>query len=203
MLKYFQGPPSPPAKPDTSLKTQISEAAAEVLYNTTRLVKSLPAFRLLSCVDQEQLYLSSWLPLFLTGCSSRLSLREVEVVASQSSLPSSLLSLLLTSVKVLQTPGLTALQSSYLRNALIFLPRPPLVSSKLEASKQTVEVMGQHALSAAQLAIGPLRLAEILQTLNTLAASISADFVHKLFFKDVIEDVNMDLIVMDILKTIR
>ena len=174
----------------------------QVLFTNCRLVKSLPAFRLLSCVDQEQLYLSSWLPLFLTGCSSRLSLREVEVVASQSSLPSSLLSLLLTSVKVLQSPGLTALQSSYLRNALIFLPRP-LPSPKLEASKQTVEVMGQHALSAAQLAIGPLRLAEILQTLNTLAASISADFVHKLFFKDVIEDVNMDLIVMDILKTIR
>ena len=172
----------------------------QVLFTNCRLIKSLPAFRLLSAGDQEQLYLSSWLPLFLTGCSSRLSLSEVEVVASQSSLPSSLLSLLLTSVKVLQTPGLTALQSSYLRNALIFLPRPPLVSSKLEASKQTVEVMGQHALSAAQLAIGPLRLAEILQTLNTLAASISADFVHKLFFKDVIEDVNMDLIVMDMFR---
>ena len=184
------------------MKTQISEAAADVLYSNTRMVKSLPAFSLLSPGDQEQLYLSSWLPLFLTGCSSRLRVSEVEMVASQSSLPSSLLSLLLTSVKVLQTPGLTPLQASYLRNALLFLPRP-LLSSKLEASRETMEVLGQHALSAAQLAIGPLRLAEILQTLNTLAASISPDFVHKLFFKDVIEDVNMDVIVMDILKTIR
>ena len=174
----------------------------QVLFTNCRLVKSLPAVRLLSCVDQEQLYLSSWLPLFLTGCSSRLSLAEVEVVVSQSSLPSSLLSLLLSSVKVLQSPGLSPLQTSYLRNALIFLPRP-LLSPKLEASRETMEVMGQHAISAAQLAIGPLRLAEIIQTVNTLSASLSADFVHKLFFKDVIEDVNMDLIVMDILKTIR
>ena len=181
------------------MKTQISEAAAEVLYNNTRLVKSLPAFRLLSASDQELVYLTSWLPLFLTGCSSRLSLAEVEVVASQSSLPSSLLSLLLTSVKVLQSPGLSPLQLSYLRNALIFLPRP-LLSPKLEASRETMEVMGQHALSAAQLAIGPLRLAEIIQNVNTLSASLSADFVHKLFFKDVIEDVNMDLIVMDMFR---
>ena len=121
----------------------------QVLYSNTRLVKSLPAFRLLSVADQELLYLSSWLPLFLAGCSSRLSLAEVEVVTSQSSLPSSLLSLLLSSVKVLQSPGLSPLQSSYLRNALIFLPRP-LLNSKLEASRETMEVMGQHALSAGE-----------------------------------------------------
>ena len=121
----------------------------QVLYSNTRLVKSLPAFRLLSVADQELLYLSSWLPLFLAGCSSRLSLAEVEVVTSQSSLPSSLLSLLLSSVKVLQSPGLSPLQTSYLRNALIFLPRP-LLNSKLEASRETMEVMGQHALSAGE-----------------------------------------------------
>ena len=121
----------------------------QVLYSNTRLVKSLPAFRLLSVADQELLYLSSWLPLFLAGCSSRLSLAEVEVVVSQSSLPSSLLSLLLSSVKVLQSPGLSPLQTSYLRNALIFLPRP-LLNSKLEASRETMEVMGQHALSAGE-----------------------------------------------------
>ena len=121
----------------------------QVLYSNTRLVKSLPAFRLLSVADQELLYLSSWLPLFLAGCSSRLSLAEVEMVASQSSLPSSLLSLLLSSVKVLQSPGLSPLQTSYLRNALIFLPRP-LLNSKLEASRETMEVMGQHALSAGE-----------------------------------------------------
>ena len=121
----------------------------QVLYSNTRLVKSLPAFRLLSVADQELLYLSSWLPLFLAGCSSRLSLAEVEMVTSQSSLPSSLLSLLLSSVKVLQSPGLSPLQTSYLRNALIFLPRP-LLNSKLEASRETMEVMGQHALSAGE-----------------------------------------------------
>ena len=121
----------------------------QVLFTNCRLVKSLPAFRLLSVADQELLYLSSWLPLFLAGCSSRLSLAEVEVVTSQSSLPSSLLSLLLSSVKVLQSPGLSPLQTSYLRNALIFLPRP-LLNSKLEASRETMEVMGQHALSAGE-----------------------------------------------------
>ena len=192
-------PPTPPPV-DLSSKSKVSNTAAEILFMNCRWVKLVPAFSLLVASDQELLYRHCWRPLFLTSCSSRLSLSEVSLLSQSSpSLSSSEVALFLSSVSRLQAAALTDTESGYLRNAVIFMPRP-LLSLKMEASKEMMDILGHQALSLAQAVLGAGRFTEIMTIINNIADSLSSDFLHKLFFKDVIGDVSMDLIVIDILK---
>ena len=80
------------------------------------------------------------------------------------------------------------------------MPRP-LLSLKMEASKEMMDILGHQALSLAQAVLGPGRFTEIMTIINNIADSLSSDFLHKLFFKDVIEeDISLDVIVIDMFK---
>ena len=70
----------------------------------------------------------------------------------------------------------------------------------MEAGRE-MEIIGHQAVSLAQTVLGHVRFNEVMTTVSTISDSLSADFIHKIFFKDVIpEDVSMDLIVMDMFK---
>ena len=190
-------PPTPPPALDLSSKSKVSNTAAEILFFNCRWVKLIPAFKLLSSADQDHLYRHCWLPLFIISCSSRLSISDLSQLASPS-LSSPSLTLFLASVYRLQAAALTDTESSYFRNAVIFRPRP-LVSIKMEAGRE-MEIIGHQAVSLAQTVLGHVRFNEVMATVSTISDSLSADFIHKLFFKEEIGDVSMDLIVLDILK---
>ena len=201
--EIFSSSPSPHPLPglEQSRRTQICETAAKILYSNSQWVKLVPAFSLLVASDQELLYRHCWRPLFLTSCSSRLSLSEVSLLSQSSpSLSSSEVALFLSSVSRLQAAALTDTESGYLRNAVIFMPRP-LLSLKMEASKEMMDILGHQALSLAQAVLGAGRFTEIMTIINNIADSLSSDFLHKLFFKDVIEeDISLDVIVIDMFK---
>ena len=206
LVKRSETPPSsPPSSPPALARTElertrrreICETAAEILYSNCRWVKLIPAFKLLSSADQDHLYRHCWLPLFIISCSSRLSISDLSQLASPS-ISSPSLTLFLASVYRLQAAALTDTESSYFRNAVIFRPRP-LVSIKMEAGRE-MEIIGHQAVSLAQTVLGHVRFNEVMATVSTISDSLSADFIHKLFFKEEIGDVSMDLIVLDILK---
>ena len=166
----------------------------------------LPSFSLLSPETQSSQYLHSWLPLFLLSCSSNLSLTSLSLLTSHSPHLSPLpLSVFLSSLSSLRSASLSHTEASCLRNLLVFLPRP-LSLAKLEAPREReVEILGLQALSLAQAVLGPSRFREIMAVINNFSNYITSDFIHKLFFKDVIElndELSMDVIVIDLLKSL-
>jgi len=110
----------------------------------------------------------------------------------------------LSAVRGLQSLQLSAVEQGYLR-AVALLKHGSDILDQMEINRDIIAAVADQAhVALAQSMLmrtenNPLQFAKMMMILAGLE-NIPSDFLHHLFFKDVIGDISMDIIVVDMLK---
>jgi len=204
-------PQSPPIKMSTSPlkianKLQICETAAKILLMNSRLLKCIPAFKLLSVHDQELLYTGAWIKLLTLGCAQYLSPQDLDCIKNDDgvSISSNEMSSFIATVKMIQSLNLTEEEYGHVRN-VIFFRQSAIILDKMESRQELIQQIGDHAhLTLAQSIMiksgsNSLQFAKSMMALTNIEP-VSSKFFHELFFKETIGNISLDVIVIDMLR---
>ena len=192
---------------DSKKFEEIKQTAAEILFTNSRLVI---AFKLLSPQDQETLYRSCWLKLFILSLAQNLRPSDLECLQSTNKVAQDEMSAFIATLKLVQSFGLTEAEFGFVRNMILFR-QPRDVMEKLETHGDIVDQIGDHAhLTLAQAIMiktqrNSFQFAKMMMTLTKMDF-VSVTFIKDLFFRETIgnvDDEGMENIIIDILKAER
>ena len=192
------------SSPSSPNRSHVCEKAAQILFMNSRLVKSLPNFQFLPNKDQETLYRNSWIKLFFLGCAQFLTMEDIQNINSDNVHESEMASFN-SAVRGLQRLRLSDTELACVRGVVLFKHGRDILD-KMETHRDIIAAVTDqaHITLAKAMMIrtdnNPLQFARMMMILAEIE-TISSDFVHKLFFRDTIGDVSMDVIVVDMIKT--
>ena len=163
---------------------------------TAKWVKSVPSFQLLPAGDQDTLFRQSWRKLFTLGCAQFLTVPDLEQFQSCSSVTEQEMCSFLHSVSTLRSLGLSQAEYSCLRAVLLFKCEEGTACHARHSiaahSEQAVLILAQSL---------PAQFARVMLVLAGVEGIMSST-VHDLFFRDTIGQVDMEMIVMDMIKNV-